>query len=135
MMYYKIELRIEDKYYSDGTIKIEDGVFEGFLTNDYIQGIYFENNNTKRKILKISVKCMQYTEEEIKSFILQFQIDDFYLPGNYETIMLVAQEDDETGETFEDELLVTVKFIKKIPKKNMLNFDKTLEQVKKGLKL
>ena len=78
---------------------------------------------------------MQYTEEEIKSFILQFQIDDFYLPGNYETIMLVAQEDDETGETFEDELLVTVKFIKKIPKKNMLNFDKTLEQVKKGLKL
>ena len=46
-MYYKVELRIQGKYFNEGFVNISHDKFEGFLTLDYISGYVTESDNKK----------------------------------------------------------------------------------------
>ncbi len=134
-MYYKVELRIQGKYFNEGFVNISHDKFEGFLTLDYISGYVTESDN--KKLLCINLKKRNFSEEssklELTDMLMIFAIDEFILPEKYEVKVEVPFFEDDG--TFSKETLLMLEFVKKIPKNDLSNFIEQLEQVKKGLKL
>ena len=58
-MYYKVELRIQGKYFNEGFVNISHDKFEGFLTLDYISGYVTESDN--KKLLCINLKKRNFS--------------------------------------------------------------------------
>lgn len=75
-MYFEVELRIEDYYFGDGIIVVENDIFEGYIALDYITGSYQEG--------MLSLEVLNF-EPMFPDKYMEYQTDltEFELPNDF----------------------------------------------------
>ena len=129
-MYYKVNLRIIDKYYNEGYVRIGKEEFEGFLTYDYIKGKVREVEG--QKFLYVEVIAKAFETYEISKLNIRFQIDEFYIPEIYKAIITVCYYYD-NGLNYSFLTEIQLDFLEKV--EEVKDFEKNLEEVKEKLEL
>lgn len=118
-MYFEVELRIEDYYFGDVIIVVENDIFEGYIALDYITGSYQEG--------MLSLEVLNF-EPMFPDKYMEYQTDltEFELPNDF----YLSSEDE--GEWVYFKIKNKVKDVKRQKRFNeFLNEIKDLHQIPK----